>query len=321
MNYLKLTSKGFHNYNGQLNILTFKDGISTEPVPPRIADRIAASVACVACDAEGNTSDTPVSIGIQHRLIAESASRAAVSRGLARQTDADRVMEEKVDLSKALKAPSDVLYTKPQLEEIADKGGITALREIGKQWSVKGRAIPEVIEKILVAQTKFIAQRNAALENKTATKNRVTVREADVQVEVVKEEVPEVAGIEGLAAEFAIDGTVVVTGAQLIERAHKNSGKSLTGWNALNDKERQPYVDREIQALEIFHSARLVAVVEAPVVPEEPVDPVEGDPAYEAWFGAKVQEALDSWEPKITHEDAIALVRANLAEKLAAKEA
>lgn len=45
-------------------------------------------------------------------------------------------------------------YTFENLSELADKGGIKPLREIGEKFGVKGKAISELIREILEAQEK-----------------------------------------------------------------------------------------------------------------------------------------------------------------------
>ncbi len=260
MHYLKIISNGWQGYNGQLNIITFRNGISTEPVPPRIADRIAASVRVVACDADGNEGEETVHVGVQHRLISESMMRAPVREPLAQQSDADKKLEARLDAARALSAPVDDLFTRVDLEKIADEKGIKGLRDIADAWTVKGRSIPELIDKILAAQSEFLKLRNEALDRAGGQVLKATTRASQSDVGTVEasvpEEIPAVAGIEGLSAEFQV-GDVIVPAATLLEGALRNSGKSLTGWNALRDSERQIFVDKEIAALEAHYGAKL----------------------------------------------------------------
>ncbi|TDW20410.1 hypothetical protein EV128_12540 [Rhizobium azibense] len=263
MHYLKIVSTGWQGYNGQLNIITFKDGVSTEPVPPRIADRIAASVRVVQCDADGNEGDAPVNVGVQHRLISETASRAAIAGTLATQTEAEKSMEAKLDAARVLTAPVETLFTRADLEKIVDEKGIKGLRDIGDKWLVKGRSIPEIIEKILAAQSDFLRLRNQKLEAVGGSVLKATTlatEEGDNPEGVVEpEEVLTVAGYEGLAVEYMV-GDIIVTGATLAESALKNSGKSLTGWNNLEDHERKLLIDAEIEAIEKHYGAKLKLV-------------------------------------------------------------
>ena len=43
---LKITQKGFENYTGQMGMVLFKDGLSVNDVPERVALRLAALFRC-----------------------------------------------------------------------------------------------------------------------------------------------------------------------------------------------------------------------------------------------------------------------------------
>lgn len=262
MHYLKIISQGWQGYNGQLNIITFKNGISTEPVTQRVADRIAASVRVVQCDAEGNEGEEAVPVGIQHRLINETLSRAPILKPLAVQTEADKKLEARLDAARSLTAPIESLFTRDDLEKIADAKGIKGLRDIADAWDVKGRAIPELIDKILAAQAEFIKLRNQKLENAGGPVLKATTLATEAQVEApVEDETYAVAGIDGMSTDYRI-GDIIVPAATLYESALKNSGKSLTGWNSLKDSERQIFVDKEIAALEAHYGLKLEPIGE-----------------------------------------------------------
>ncbi|WP_276122558.1 hypothetical protein [Pararhizobium qamdonense] len=268
MHYLKIISNGWQGYNGQLNIITFRDGISTEPVPPLIADRIAASVRVVECDAAGEEGEISVNVGIQHRLIAGAAGRAPIASTLGTQTEAEKSMEAKLDAARSLTAPVESLFTRADLEKIADDSGMKGLRDIGDKWKVKGRGIPELIEKILAAQSTFLQLRNQKMETAGGQVLSATTLATDEEVEQiaeVQEEELVVAGYEGLADEYKILD-VIVPGSTLAEGALKNSGKSLTGWNNLADHERKLLIDKEVEALEKHYDAKLLPFLSEPII-------------------------------------------------------
>ncbi|MBX4911359.1 hypothetical protein HJA82_29035 [Rhizobium bangladeshense] len=296
MNYLKIVSKGWQGYSGQLNIITFKDGISTEPVPPRIADRIAACVQVVQCDAKGKEGKVAVNVGVQHRLVSEAAARAAILQALPTQSEADKSMEAKLDAARALTAPIETLFTRDELEKVVDEKGLKGLREIGDKWKVKGRAIPELIEKILAAQSEFLRLRNQKLDEAGGAVLKATTQATDEDVaEVLPEEVPAVAGYEGLAAEFKV-GDVIVPGSTLAELALKNSGRSLTGWNGLADSDRKVAIDAELEALGLHYGAKL-----------EPVVAIEVEEKPETLLGSSVLAASYEIEGKtVTLGDLVA---------------
>jgi hypothetical protein len=281
MHYLKIVSNGWQGFNGQLNIITFKDGVSTEPVPPRVADRIAASVRVVQCDAEGNEGEESVNVGIQHRLISEAASRAPVAKPLSLQTEADKKMEARLDAARSLTAPIDKLFTRVDLEKLADEQGIKGLRDVGKAWEITGRSIPEVIDKILAAQAEYIKLRNQKMDNAGGQVLKATTRATEDEPTLIVEvdDTPGVAGVAALPAEFKV-GEVIIPQTTLCDLALKNSGKSLTGWNALEDDDRLLLVEKEIAALETHYGAKL-----EPVGSEEPQD---DQPATEILLGSSV---------------------------------
>jgi hypothetical protein len=292
MHYLKIVSKGWQGYTGQLNIISFKDGVSTEPVPPRIADRIAASVQVVQCDEKGKAAKKPVAVGVQHRLISETAARAIITTSLQTQSEADKSLEAKLDAARSLTAPVETLFTRVDLEKIADDTGMKGLRDIGDKWKVKGRGIPELIEKILKAQAQFLQLRNQKMDQAGGSVLKATtLATEEEEATIAVDETPAVAGVEDMAAEYTVLANIV-TAADLFESALRNSGKSLTGWNALRDNERKILVDQEIAALEEHYGAKLEPVVvgeapaedvkeqEAPAEPEEQEAPAgEGEGA------------------------------------------
>lgn len=284
MTYLKIVSKGWEGYNGHLNIISFKDGVSTTPVPQLIADRIAGAVSVVKCDAEGNVGEKPEAVGIQNRLVSESAARAAILEPLERMTEKEKTFEAKLDAARSLTAPVETLYTRAELEAIADEKGIKGVRVVGDAWKVKGKAIPVLIESILAAQAEFITQRNAALEKTGGPVRKATLSAEDVAVEeVAQEEIPAPAGFEGIADAYQGPEGIIVSGLALIETALKNSGRSLTGWNKERDHIRKEAIEAELEALALHYGIQFkpfVAEVEPEVPAEEPApaDEANGEP-------------------------------------------
>jgi hypothetical protein len=272
LNYLKIVSKGWAGYNGQLNIITFKDGVSTEPVPPLIADRIAACVTVVACNEDGSEGETEALVGIQHRLVTETASRAPIAKPLPRMSDADRELEKKVEAARALEQPTDKLFTRLDLEQVADKSGIKGLREIASGWQIKARSIPDLINEILAAQGKFLAQRQALLDSAGGALRTATLpADAPAAAEPQPEEVITASGFEGMPEKYTGAEGVSFPAARLVDLALRNSGMSLTGWNKLLDADRAKLITQEASVLGV-----------SPVLPEEPVKtPAEDTPAPE----------------------------------------
>lgn len=152
---LKITSKGWENYNGYLGPIEFVDGISTIPVPRIISDRIAAAVSTVTVDDDGKELEVA---GTAYRLIG-GATLGATPSELGLATEDDLLAEAARIAAEAPPPPSDVkVYTLEQLEELAGLHGINALREIAKPWRVRDRSIPGLIAEILKAQEAHVAK-------------------------------------------------------------------------------------------------------------------------------------------------------------------
>lgn len=125
---LKLLQAGYENFTGLFGVTFFEDGLSVDDVPLREARNIA------------------ISILTQY----EDGSDPNPAQGLLNNMD----LEAKVttpgqfepDVVETLPVP---VVTKEDLEAIADKGGIKALRETAATYNVKGTSIAEIIKEIL----------------------------------------------------------------------------------------------------------------------------------------------------------------------------
>lgn len=174
MNYLKIASPAWANYCGVIGTIEFKNGVSVYPVPRIFADKISAAMEMIEVDAEGNEIRPA---GGAHRLITESRVRAPIAEKLTAVSQADLDAEERALAAKSDKPPVSRFYEAAELEAIASKGGIKALREVGDQWGVKGKAITALIIEILDAQATWFKERDARLERTIKREERETTPE------------------------------------------------------------------------------------------------------------------------------------------------
>lgn len=151
MFHIKITQPGFEGYTGDLGSTPFVDGVSVEPLTRRQMDHIAALLSVVIVDED----EEEIQAGVTARLVGGATIRAEVATPLARQTEAEKASELATVKKVAGVAPSTRVYKLEELETIASKDGIAGLRPIGRQWGVKGRAIPDLIEAILREQAEF----------------------------------------------------------------------------------------------------------------------------------------------------------------------
>lgn len=158
--HLKCRAKAWLGFTGELGGYQFEDGVSVDALPRPIRDRLAAAFEFDEIDVFGKESPA----GVAHRLVTTAADRQPVIEPSVRQTDAEK-LEEDARAAKDSKAPDVEIYTREQLEEIAGKGGIKAVREIAEPWQVKHRNIIELINLILARQTHFVEARQKRLED------------------------------------------------------------------------------------------------------------------------------------------------------------
>jgi hypothetical protein len=153
-----IKAAGWEGYTGPLGTYLFKDGKSTGTIPLRAALRIGSSLECY--DQDGRRlhpstypiHDSPSSIAAQtitYPVGDENATPAYVPETKTVEKTAE------IDTTPAKELVGGQvreIYTRAQLEAIADKRGIDGLRSIGESKGVKGRSVVELIDKILGAQ-------------------------------------------------------------------------------------------------------------------------------------------------------------------------
>lgn len=129
---IKIIEKGFAGYTGKLGSIDFEDAIS-EPISLREANQLAAIMRIEVIEGD-------------EMKLEQNARRANMD------TPAPNVTSEKArpeDLPSAKKPEPKLLYTREQLEAIADDTGIKGLRQIADKHNISARAIPDLIDKLI----------------------------------------------------------------------------------------------------------------------------------------------------------------------------
>lgn len=157
--FLKMVQAGYENYNGPIGAYEFVNGVSTVMIPRNDRDRLATAFQFVEFTEEGVDE---VEAGVAARMLRDSKVAAEETKTLARQTEEEKQIEDASVVMIAEKPP--VIYTRDELEKIADKKGINGLREIADNWKVKHRSILPLIALIEQAQNRWLAERQAAFE-------------------------------------------------------------------------------------------------------------------------------------------------------------
>ena len=156
MPHIKITEPGFAGFTGNIGSVEWVNGVSVDPLPQSVIDRVAGimRVEGVVVGDDGSTEADGEQQGAQARLKDLEREVAPVDPGLKRATEKDLEAEEKLLRQKGGINPADKIYTQAELEAVAEKG-IVALREIGDAWGVRGRRIADLIIGILEAQERF----------------------------------------------------------------------------------------------------------------------------------------------------------------------
>lgn len=136
---VRLLQAGYEDFTGQLGRNHFEGGVSVEPLLPIHAHFIGA-----AMDAEYEDG-TPINPALSYAISMAATPQEAEARA---QEKADDLAAADAAAVGAIKA----VYTREQLEEIADKRGIKGLREIGDELGVKANSVTALIDDILKAQ-------------------------------------------------------------------------------------------------------------------------------------------------------------------------
>lgn len=146
---LKLTGKQFKSFTGLYGSVEFKDGVSVGDVNAADANLIASIVGATFLDgSEANECDKIVAMKDLESPYRQSSRPLTVEeiKKLTEENNKRRldVVEEEQEEIK--------IYTKEELEAIADKNGIQGLREIASNYGITSNSISSLIYKILDRQ-------------------------------------------------------------------------------------------------------------------------------------------------------------------------
>jgi hypothetical protein len=142
---IKIVEKGWETFSDNIGGVDFVDGVSVREVTEYEIARIAGSIQVINLETGKQLNDAAT--------LSENIGTVLDPR-----PDASVITQKQFDQLNVNDAPAKPevvgakVYTNDELLKIADEKGINGLRDIGNTLSVKGRAIPELIENILAAQ-------------------------------------------------------------------------------------------------------------------------------------------------------------------------
>jgi hypothetical protein len=150
---IKFIAPDLAKFSGMYGSIEFVDGVSVEHVTQADVDLYGA-ISTIEVLGDDFTPEMPYSEA--KHLVATMTSLPTLAELQAQAASAVHAMMAPpgADLAPELVAPA-VLYTKEQLEAIADKEGIAGLREIGTPLNVRATSISKLIQEIMEAQAPF----------------------------------------------------------------------------------------------------------------------------------------------------------------------
>lgn len=152
---VRLTDPGFAGFTGFMGTVKFVDGVS-EHISAAEAERLGCIVAIE--DLEGhNPSATQRMVDTHKHNLEELVSRgqgvSGASNHEVRKQKPAKTAEQPIDEVAIVVDDSpaglDFSFTREDLEALADKEGISGLRNFAGSYSVKGRAIIEIIDELM----------------------------------------------------------------------------------------------------------------------------------------------------------------------------
>lgn len=161
---VKIIEKGYAGFTGHLGRIDFEDSVSVGEIDMREALMLGGYVRLVEVDEAGNelgpvshaaelartrNLSTSVVIPLDRGDPNEPSPDAAEQNGQKVETAPDPMPVPELTPEEAAR-----VWTRDELEAVADKDGIKGLRDIATPMGVRNTSIPGLIDEILAAQTK-----------------------------------------------------------------------------------------------------------------------------------------------------------------------
>lgn len=135
MKIVKITEKGWENYTGHLGGVEFSKGVSVRGANEIEINRIGANLRIESVDTNQQLNPT--------------TGRSLYFDEITKEIVSEIIKHEESIVDEANSESSVSPYTRKQLEEIADKGGIAELRKVSDELGVKGKSISTLIDGIM----------------------------------------------------------------------------------------------------------------------------------------------------------------------------
>lgn len=144
---LRLTQEHYETFTGQMGVVFFENGLSTDDVKASDAVRMASQFLCAWED--GTTASVAQSL-LDHSHATIGTIGVEMNADQAIKQEADRSKHEEDKLNARVEKPKmPVGYTEKELSAIADEQGIKGLRAIAEPLGIKSNSIESLIEALV----------------------------------------------------------------------------------------------------------------------------------------------------------------------------
>ncbi len=141
---IRLIDDGYTQFTGLFGTVEFKDGVSVGEVAARDARQLAAVLGVAVVGG-----DTDLSASAEFQAAKDVPASTTNLPTLAELIERGEIEVEAAPTKQEVTVPP--VYTREDLEKIADKGGIAALRAIGDPLGARANSIANLIVAIMKA--------------------------------------------------------------------------------------------------------------------------------------------------------------------------
>lgn len=166
---IKITEPGWGGYTGTFGSTEFHNGVSVHEVGQQEAQRLAAAIAIVTVSDDGEGKSP-------------SAAQRIIDAHIMPLGDATPMASPVEAQGPEAKPMAAVVWTRAELEEIADKQGVRGLRQVAAPLGIKSNSIADLIDKVLAANPPATSEAQA-VESAETPADEVSEPETDAKAE------------------------------------------------------------------------------------------------------------------------------------------
>lgn len=139
--HIRLTQPGWETYTGQVGVIDFVDGLSTDDVSTKDATRLAAVVNCKWEESEKPVSPTELLLHVQNveAPIIPERERGEDEQVVSEPVEPQATQEPEVPAVQVPKISMD------KVEALIAAEGINGLRKLAEPLGIKGRSVADLL--------------------------------------------------------------------------------------------------------------------------------------------------------------------------------